>query len=175
MASALSALSRGESASSPSAKLSVKYHGLKGMVTMDSALRIQMTIKQRKQEATRARMAEASALSTLEEKQEESLHETVTSSQQWELQRLEDLNSELDLWSDHPSAYDLTLAKKRSTLGRAGTIVEPTSPADAIVENTEEEDSMLDRSDGEEGEEEEEEKDYGNELDANREAREARA
>jgi len=105
-ASALSGYSQG-SGSSPRAELAPQYKGLGGMVNMDSALRIQMAIRQKKQDAQRAQLAlEPSTLSTLEEQKEESLQGTMTSSAQWELQQREDLNSELDLWSDHPSAYD---------------------------------------------------------------------
>ena len=104
--SALSGYSQG-SGSSPRAELAPQYKGLGGMVNMDSALRIQMAIRQKKQDAQRAQLfLEPSALSTLEEQKEESLQGTMTSSAQWELERREDLNSELDLWSDHPSAYD---------------------------------------------------------------------
>ena len=101
--------------------------------------------------------------------------ESITSSMQFEIQRLEDLNSQLDIWSDHPSAYDLTLSiKKKSTLLKGGSIDDLRSPI-AIEENTDEEESILDRNDdNEEDDNEDEEEKYASELDANREAREAR-
>ena len=82
--------------------------------------------------------------------------ESITSSMQFEIQRLEDLNSQLDLWSDHPSAYDLTLSiKKKSTLIKGGSMRELATPI-AIEENTDEE-SILDRNDDIEEEDNEDE------------------
>ena len=69
---------------------------------------------------------------------------------EFEIQRLEELNSQLDLWSDHPSAYDLTLQlKKHSTLLKGASIDDLRSPV-AIEEDSDEEESILDRNDGNE-------------------------
>ena len=179
-ASALSGQSQG-SASSPSAQLAPQYGRLKGMVNGDSALRIQMAVRTKQQEAQRAlQVLDPSGLSTLEEEKEESLHETVTSSAQWEVARLEGLNSELDLWSDHPSAFEATALRRRGTLmARARTVaLDPTSPAAIAETSADEGDSALDGSEGEEGEEDGEEGADGEEGEGNdpdAAARDARA
>ena len=100
--------------------------------------------------------------------------ESITSSMEFEIQRLEELNSQLDLWSDHPSAYDLTLSlKKHSTLYKGASIDNDLRSPLAIQEDSDEDGSIMDREDGNEDDNDEDK--YASELDErNREAREAR-